>query len=213
MIYRIVLDEKCCDYRIEIKNCNGESIYSVYVPGTADNKSINKHFIADIRKITQSRKSFFACEDFNAKHRSWNCKRANRAGILLYDAMCHDNFFIDYPDEATHIPVDHNKMSSTIDLILSNKLHNISNLVTTELSSDHKAVKFSIYTLPQVNSFENTFLDYANANWNLFQTVVHKRIDSDVFATNLKNTDEIDTHIKQFTCSTTKKKKLYFLKK
>jgi hypothetical protein len=163
---------------IAVSSQNGEwmNIHSLYVPGTSDNTDINNWLIRDINKITDTNGSYFACGDFNARHRAWNCARANRAGTLLYEDMCHKNYFIEFPDESTHFPVDSKKSPSTIDLMITNKLHNHTILTTTELASDHRAVSFSIEMSAKTDSLSRQFLNFKNADWEKYKACIHHNL-------------------------------------
>lgn len=185
---------------VAVKLSTGEwiNIYSLYVPGTSDNASINNHLTNDITKITQTRRSFFACGDFNARHRDWNCVRANRAGTLLHDDMNRKNYFIDYPNEPTHVPVDQHKQPSTIDLILTNKLHDYSTPETTELASDHRAITFTINAQTDAHTATHLNHDYANADWEKFKAIIHRNINATILNPELiETTAQVDAHIEK----------------
>jgi hypothetical protein len=187
---------------IMIKSKRGEmiKIFSLYVPGTSAVADINQYFIRDLSKITRLSSSYFACGDFNAKHRAWNCNRANRAGTLLYDDMCSGNFFVEFPDDSTHIPVDHRKSPSTIDLLITNKLHDHSILTTEDLSSDHRSVSFTIDVVVKSDSSPRLFRDFAKADWDKFKGIIHRNISPQNLA--LEQTidkGQIDSHIDSLT--------------
>lgn len=68
---------------VQINFLNGLCIkvYSIYVPGGASNYDIQQHFENDLKLLhSHSKQRFYICGDFNAKHRLWNCVRANLAG-------------------------------------------------------------------------------------------------------------------------------------
>ena len=120
-------------------------IFAIYLPGGSTNNNINRHFSTDIRKLTNRRISYFICGDFNAKRRFWNCNRANRTGTLLYDVYNRSNFASIHPPTSTHFPTDPQKTPSTIDLVLTNGIHEYCHLTCNSLSSDHNAVEFSVH--------------------------------------------------------------------
>lgn len=186
---------------ISLMVTNNESIHihSIYVPGRGDNIEVNSHLINDIRKLTNKNVSFFVCGDYNAKNQYWNCNRSNLAGTLLYNELCKNKFFVEYPDEHTHIPSNAKNSPSTIDLVLTNKLHDISDLKISDLSSDHCAVIFQIDTSAKLDFRPKTYLDYANANWSKFQHFIHKNIEIVNIQDKLTEPKEIDAHIKLFT--------------
>lgn len=100
---------------------------------TLDNAKLKK-FRNDISKLTKYRESYLVCGDFNSKHWFWNCSRANQAGKILYIILI-------YIQKSRIIP-------STLDLVLSNGLPEISNLRSTQaLSSDHLPIQFEIDNL------------------------------------------------------------------
>lgn len=95
-------------------------VFCCYVPGAATTTQIRSHFNNDLNKICRRNNAFFAVGDFNSKHRSWNCTRANLAGTTLFDNAADNQCFILHPHEPTHYPSEPNKSPSTIDLILTN---------------------------------------------------------------------------------------------
>ncbi|KAG5670078.1 hypothetical protein PVAND_000363 [Polypedilum vanderplanki] len=170
--------------------------YAVPYNGRGDTNQVNSHFINDIRKLTNGRTSFFVCGDFNAKHQYWNCTRANNAGKLLYHELCQNNFFIEYPHEHTYIPSYSSNSPSTIDLIVTNKIHKINDLKTIDLTSDHRAVTFTIDASVELDFRPKTFLDFSKANWNKFQDLIHNNLDTSYQMTEKQH---IDDYINQFT--------------
>ncbi|KAG5673197.1 hypothetical protein PVAND_003264 [Polypedilum vanderplanki] len=187
--------------QVYLINSQNISIYSLYVPGTNDIDSVNHFLVKDLRKLSKYQNSFFACGDLNAHHRAWNCVRANRAGTLLYDEMCRGTFFIESPDEPTHYPVDKNKKPSTIDLLLTNKLHQHSELTLSKgLISDHNAVEFTIDTKPEKSNQTSDFFDYKNAEWEKYCAVINQKLSIIANAPTLpQECQQIDESIAMFT--------------
>lgn len=58
--------------------------FSIYLPGGATRQEISEHYRNDLHLLTNRRSSFFIMGDFNSKHQSWNCNRANLAGNILF---------------------------------------------------------------------------------------------------------------------------------
>lgn len=46
-----------------------DSTFSCYLPGSTSNSQLRQYFKQDIRKICSTQSMFFACGDFNSKHR------------------------------------------------------------------------------------------------------------------------------------------------
>ena len=121
---------ECISVEVKLMNHSKTIFHSVYLPGSASSTMIRQHFINDLRKLIRfsGNTSYFICGDFNTKHRHWNCNRANLAGTLLYEEYINSNFQILHPDEPTYIPEDNRRTPSTIDLIITNALHQTTDL-------------------------------------------------------------------------------------
>lgn len=107
---------------VEITLHGGRKIIvtSAYLPGSMNRQEIQHYFVDDIQKITNHQTNYFICGDLNAKHRHWNCTRANLAGQLLFNKLVSSNFVIEYPPSPTYYPEDVNRQPSTIDLVVTN---------------------------------------------------------------------------------------------
>lgn len=117
-------------------------IISIFHPGS--NKDCIS-FKQDIRALCNIRDSFIICGDFNSRHQLWNCARSNRMGKSLFETVQRDHFSIFHPDTHTFYPSDSARSPSTLDLVLSNNLHDISSLKTiTNFDSDHLPVCFEV---------------------------------------------------------------------
>lgn len=181
---------------VEMKINNIPTIFtSIYCP---------KHttqFKNDIKKITPTHKNYIICGDFNARHRSWNCAKANTAGNVLFNMQLRSNFFIYNPSTPTRYPQSNIGRPSTIDIMLTNSPVHFSPLISLEnvLQSDHCPVLFSINTSRDQRS-ERTILNFKKANWNLFQNriteLLHNTTNIDISNT---TEDQIDQAINEFT--------------
>lgn len=184
---------------VEIVTSTGPiSLISAYNPGgNRDNNS----FLQDIQKLTKIRNSFFICGDLNARHRLWNCIRANTAGNMLFNELQSGSFVIHHPPSSTHIPTDPNRRPSTLDLVLSNGLHSISNLQTIQdLTSDHIPVRFEIDSTTISYSHPRSIPDYSRADWRGFKTFLDENIDlQQLDLSSVFETYQIDNYIDYFT--------------
>ena len=129
---------------ISIDTADGNlHIIAAYFPG-ARRRSAWTQFRRDISAITRSTEPFLVVGDLNARHRSWNCARANKAGTILCQEATRRNFFIHFPDNFTFHPSGRGR-PSTLDLALSNNLLDMTKPVAlNELSSDHSPVLFDV---------------------------------------------------------------------
>jgi len=186
---------------INLQNGSKVTIYSIYLPGSTSHQDITSKYANDIKKLINIRGSYFLCGDLNSKHRFWNCARANPAGNILYNLYCNNNFIIESPNEHTYLPSDANRRQSTIDLILTNGLHQSSKPECTTLLSDHAAIKFSIETSePPVTCNSRIQYDYSQANWEKYRGLIHHNVGSMHFnLDNINTTAQVDQHILKLT--------------
>jgi hypothetical protein len=185
---------------IELENGSRIQIFSCYLPGGTRNAELNKHYAADLKKLHSIRSSFFHCGDFNSRHRMWNCARANRAGTILHDEYNSHNFLIEFPDDHTHFPADPNKNPSTLDLVLSNGLHCIDDLKTTDLMSDHVAVSFKISTnAAPAESQRRLQHDFNKADWDRYKRIINFHATLPDFGTELASVTEVDRAVSKLT--------------
>jgi hypothetical protein len=101
----------------------------------------------DIFRLTSARNSFFICGDLNVRHSTWNWSRANnQAGNASFN--CGGSFAAQYPPTYTRIPLNRTQNPFTLDIVLTNGLHNMDSTHTphTALSSDHLPVLFEVIT-------------------------------------------------------------------
>lgn len=154
------------------------TISAVYFPGTNVTQDRLNVFKKDIQILTSSNKSFFICGDLNAKHTSWNNVRGNRAGKILYGEMTNRNFTIENPPSPTCYPPQSKALyPSTIDLILTNKLHDISQpQILQKFNSDHLPFTFNILSSRTINPIKKYFR-YDLANWNSFRSHINSNLN------------------------------------
>lgn len=174
------------------------NIFSVYLPGGSLNIDLTKSLKNDILEITGRRQSYIACGDLNAKHRQWNCERANKAGNILYELYCRENFIITHPEEHTYIPTDTARRKSTIDIALTNGLHHIESIVNSPLISDHTAVEMSVIAR-QERKQKREQLDYSKANWVRYKRELSKLLNNSVTHAQIHTNADIDSVVKSFT--------------
>lgn len=189
---------------VEVSVQNGSKIrfVSMYLPGGASNTDIRRHLKDDIKILTNCRHSYFLMGDLNAKHRVWNCNRANAAGSILENEHQRQNFMIFFPPTPTHIPSDPQKTPSTIDLLLTNGIHNISQLSTSTSSSDHEYVHFNIQLTDDVAKLPPRKIPlFKEADWNKYRDILDSEFEvyEDVPLADIENTQQIDALINDFT--------------
>jgi hypothetical protein len=134
-------------YFPSFKNTSGSSIYfcSVYLPRSTS--YVSDSYSNDIRKNCINRNSYFICGDLNSRHSLWNCQTSYRAGRILYNELNFTNFMIHHPPTLTYCPMSDLKTHSTIDLVLTNGLHDISQQVAlNQFFLDHLPVLFDVYS-------------------------------------------------------------------
>lgn len=174
------------------------AIITAYFPGTNLSQNTLNNFKNDLLLLTQNRGSFIICGDLNARHRFWNCSRRNQAGTILLDLMTTGRFNIHHPTEPTHYPTQRRQKPSTIDLILSNQLHNFSDPFITNncLMSDHKAIEFSLYTSKSSKIPDNFIPNFKQANWDVFRSTFNDKINlKNICVANINSTSQIDLMI------------------
>lgn len=184
---------------VEIKHNNSPiSIIGAYHPGA--NTDMIK-FKSDILALTNTKKSYFICGDLNARHRMWNCVSSNRAGKVLFDELQKGQFSVFHPSTPTYYPVNSTNNPSTIDIIITNNKHSISNPSTSiDFTSDHLPVRFNIENLALNSKPECEIFDYSNANWYAFQSHLRNTIQiNDLNISNIQNKAQIDNMLEKLT--------------
>ena len=174
-------------------------ILAAYFPGSHRSVSWSM-FRKDITSLTRRDVPFFVCGDFNARHRQWNCTKANKAGSILAAKAAASNFFIHAPPTFTYYPRG-GRRPSTLDLVLSNNMVDMSSLsAMNELSSDHLPVCFKVDVSVPFDHAIPTTKCYARANWQLFQRSLNQNIDlTSPTVTSIDNAEAIDDCIQTFT--------------
>lgn len=191
---------ECIGIEIPLQNGSKIQISSAYMPGGTRATPISTCYADDIRKLTNNSTSYFVCGDFNSRHRHWNCFRANQAGNILYNEYCNSNFLIKHPPTFTRIPNNSRSNPSTIDLVLTNGLHPMSEPVCSPTSSDHNAISFKIKIDGNVERVpERASLDYQNADWNVYRGIIHYHLPNNTSNfENITTTEEIEANIDKF---------------
>lgn len=116
---------------------------------------------------------YFIFGDLNAKHTSWNNSCCNRAGNCLFQIQSDSNFFVYHPNSPTYYS---NENSSTLDILLSNSILPISEMVSLcELDSDHYPILTTIY-FNSIRCYENKIFNFKAANWNNFKSFIDSKI-------------------------------------
>jgi Reverse transcriptase (RNA-dependent DNA polymerase)/Endonuclease-reverse transcriptase len=194
-------------FQTKILECIGISVnsatgpinfISTYRPGGRSTADDIAKFRSDINLLTSSRTSFFICGDLNARHSSWGCSRANAAGDVLFE--CSGDFAVYYPPSHTRIPLNRRQRPSTLDIVLSNGLHEIENISTRiELSSDHLPVLFEVCSDSRREIPDHFIFNYKHADWNQFKLILDSRIDLDFSLDRIDNESQIDLMIDTFT--------------
>jgi hypothetical protein len=106
----------------------GSSIdfYLVSLPGSTSYKDFSDSYANDIRKTCRRHHFCFIFGDLNSRYRLWNCETSNRADRILYNEVNFSNFLLHYPPTHTYCPMSDRKTHSTIDLVLTNGVHDSS---------------------------------------------------------------------------------------
>ena len=174
-------------------------VIAAYFPGIHRGATWNA-FRRDINTLVRRTVPFFVAGDFNARHRQWNCLKANRAGNILVSRAASSDFFIHAPRSFTYLPRG-DRRPSTLDIVLSNNLVDMSALtVVNDLSSDHLPVRFDVNVSVPFNHTPPTTKCYNRANWQLFQRVVNEKIDlTSPDVANLDSPEAIDRCVEFFT--------------
>lgn len=203
------------DLNLKLIECIGVAVYmdngkkllffSIYLPGSAKSAEIKEHFLNDIRKITNTfrHSTYYIAGDFNAKHRSWLCLKGNLVGKLLYEESMDEGFTILHSLTPTHIPDDHNRAPSTIDLIITNSTSYIETPLCTYLGSNHNAVKTKINISDKIiTNLQKKHYLYSKTNWSYYQKEFDKQINSTPHLETIENSSQIDELILTFTKAT-----------
>lgn len=170
--------------------------------GGANNTSIRQYYKRDLILLTNRNCSFFMNGDLNSKHRFWNCSRANTAGTILFNEQLHRQFLILHPSTHTHQPFSHNCQPSTIDLTITNGLHDTSEFNTHPANSDHDIITYSILINQQACVNHQRLIPlFRNANWLRYSQIVHSQLvnESVTNINQVTDTSQIDNMISKLT--------------
>lgn len=151
-------------------------IIAAYYPG-GSSRAQTELFRSDIRRLLSSNDPLFVTGDFNARHRMWNCSKANKPGKILYQSARNLGITIHVPDSHTYIPAGRGK-PSTLDLTLSNNRFNLSvPKVVHDLSSDHLPVTFTVDVETPFTPTTQQYRCYNRADWICFQRHLDTKIN------------------------------------
>lgn len=186
---------------IFLENGSRIEVWSVYLPSRTIQSDIRQHYRQDLNILTNKRCSFFINGDLNSKHRSWNCVRANAAGNILYHEQSVRHFFVRSPSNPTRFAPNSTTLPSTIDITLTNGLHDITEMETHATDSDHTIVTYDI--ILNERSLHNSphFIPlFRKANWDKFQNHVHNKLIDEILPDCHDVTEEeVDQLIDKFT--------------
>lgn len=175
---------------VAIKISDGHVIISTYIPPS------NKIDTKELSTLFNMASKVLVAGDLNSKHTTWNCKRNNRNGNIIYTYTMKYNVNLGIPDSHTHFPYANNTIPSTIDIAIYKNV-NLSTLESIcELHSDHNPVITQIAANASKTQNTNSFKDYDNADWNKFKYIINSklRINNQV-----KTKAQIEVEIKNCT--------------
>lgn len=178
---------------------NGSSIdiFACYFPGGSAGVDANNKlmFASDIRRLSSVSERYILGGDWNCRHRSWGCVRANCWGNILNEKSSSYNFNIVYPCEQTYLPASANRQGSILDIFLTNVPNIMSPpTVLNNLSSDHLPVQVILGS-----NFVRANLvlhDYRNANWLAFKRYITRNLSVPDIR-DINSTGDIDLAILQ----------------
>lgn len=181
---------------IQLKENEFVQLYSVYFPGGQNNSNSRGLFRSDLRKIMITNSNYIFCGDLNARHRDWNCLRANVWGNVLKEIGSSFPTTISFPNSPTYIPAAARSNPSTLDLILTNIPQHISHpCVINDLSSDHLPVSFNLTS--SVQPLTKKRYNFSRADWKFYKRYIRTHLNFD--CVNVNCISEIDSHINIFT--------------
>lgn len=182
--------------RLEELNLN---IVVAYFPGTKLNVQKLKAFENDLKLLISKNEKLLLCGDLNARHRHWNCVKANKAGKILFDLVCERNLFIHTPTRPTFL--NPRGYDSTLDLVISNGRISIDQPVTGDkLSSPHLPVAFQLTSETSLSNSDES-VDRIRINWLKFKKYLNDIILlKNLNLAKISSTDQIDSLISTFYC-------------
>lgn len=167
-------------------------IIAAYYPGGSSRAKLSQ-FRKDVRKLASSAEPLFIVGDLNARHRAWNCLKANKAGNILYRTAMESGCTIHFPETHTFHPAGRGK-PSTLDLTLSNNKISMSvPKVIHDLTSDHLPVIFSLNVDVPFSPVIHKYRNYSRADWPRFRRHLDRRLNlTDPVIAEIDNTTKID---------------------
>lgn len=143
-----------------------------------------------MQKITHRRCSYFAFGDYNSKNRFWNCSRANTSGNILYQELNNNNFIILHPPDPTHYPENPVIAPSTIDLILTNGLHN----TTLIIVPSKLTFSWAELSSATIQTWSLTL------DWEKYRSIIISKINMENHnLSDITNKSQIDTMVQHLT--------------
>lgn len=181
-------------------------LVNAYLPGGSRTPTIKQHYADDLDKIINCNKPFFLLGDLNSKHTSWNCKRNNIAGNILYNKTQARQLTVAFSKDPTYCPVSLYKSSSTLDIVVTNNKINFSRPFASHIStSDHIPVIFEIDGGGSNNHIrDEPRPNYQKTNWYQFRLYLDNKLDQDIPLLNQKqlNQNEINCLLTRITTAT-----------
>lgn len=187
--------------KVKLRNDTTADFYSIYVPGTNNNSLVNSYYKTDLQLLTSNRNSYFIAGDFNSRHQLWNCHSSNLSGRILYNFQQNHPIFIHHPSTPTYISASSGRNDSTIDLVISNGLHQISNSFCFPSSSDHNIVSHDIeMSEPCAPYHPHRVPSFKNADWLKFQRIIDTKLSQQQLVPNhiLPSVEDIESKINTF---------------
>lgn len=153
--------------------------------------------VKDIELLLSNNAPTIIAGDLNAKHTSWNSKKINSRGRLLYQHSLQNNYFVAGPHEATHFQGRYEE--DVLDIAILNNINVTIYLQTIqELSSDHYPVCLTlddeIETTPPPKKY-----NYHKADWPKFRTALNTKISETLSGFN--STKDIDEALDRLTAA------------
>lgn len=181
-------------------------IINAYLPGGARVPIIRQHYDNDLDKLFNYGHPIFFVGDLNSRHTSWNCKKNNSAGKILFSKLQRKNLIVAFPKDPTYIPMSAHKTPSTIDIVVTDAKIGFSRPYSkTILNSDHVPVIFEIDSQHTKHPIKKEpRRNFYTANWMKFRQLLDKDLESCRGLLNLETLDrmQIDTLINKLTDST-----------
>jgi hypothetical protein len=128
----------------------------------------------------------------------WVVVVANQAGNALF--ACVSLFFVHFPSTPTRIPRISHQRTSTLELVLTNGMHEVCDLSTrTALASDHLLVLFEVELNDGRKVLEHFVFNYKNAEWALFRREMDYRVDLNFSLDRVGSGADVDSMLRTVT--------------